>query len=270
VAAAHLQIRQSLGPRLLGRFDQGKASLAADYLAVSQAADETLQQLAVEQAAAADKTQAEITEEREKRKDRAEQVQMTTEKWKSWIDEQTRKYDEQLTPLLDEFDRLASQAEGLSVSINRLNLEIIQIEQWLQNPDDPGLAQLRLQQMYVDKTALRNQLQTQYAALDRQAAAVRIKVLDIERQRRADIDRYQKATGELIAESGALQKWKKLIDRKESKLGKANSTTSPQARSVMRQVNAFSTYVPLDPAGERTRLLEALVADQEAAASADL
>ena len=264
VAEANDRIAATLAGPLRARYEAGRVAVHREFTLLRDEADATLARLAEEHQKTSTAEKSQIATERERRQDEVEKLEMTAEKWKEWIDTQLEAHEKSLTRLVEDFEDLAGQADGIAASLERLNLEIVQIEQLLfdQTGQRP-FNSVGTEQAYAAKTTVRDQLRSQYTILDRRATGVRAKALEVQRKRAADVERYRKATGQLIAEGDALQKWNVLLNRREQSLGKPSKGATATARTTRRRLTAFSTYVPLDPPTERERVTAALRLDRE-------
>lgn len=261
-AGRDAEIRALLSEPHRAAYAEGKRQVSEQYATLLDWSEQKQEQDKKKREQQQEGTKDQLTEEKERVQDKKEKLDMTADKWKEWIDAQTAECDRQLKALEGDYNRLSTQGQALSTSMQRLNGEIIDLEnrvastaQTSRPTAGAGSAQ-NMQNLIAQKAALRDLLQSQYDSVDRNAGETQQKAFLILERRAAAVARYQKATGQLVKESGVLGKWDKNLARKEKSAGKKSTSKPSASKLVDPKVRSLPSYVSLDFETERQRLLD--------------
>jgi hypothetical protein len=264
VERREVRLRESLGDDLSETLDLGRDIVDEREAALSEQAG--LAQEAVEKRQARRReSQAEKLEsnldnlgkERENAKKGAEDR-------KKSFDETLAKADKKLGLLEKDYQALVKRSESLQQSIILIGREITSLDVQLNmNNNLPQNQQRFMGQAAQQLMQRQNQMlnyQLEYnATIGRMEQTSRQGQITL-RERAAIVQKYEKATGELVKKNAELDKWAARVADKKKKLdvqatGKAAKKGSKTAAD--RRVLTLKSYVPLDLDAEKARVLEA-------------
>lgn len=251
-------LRKILGEDLEQAFDGGQASIKQEYdeqranLNLAGAVIEAKQKDKLKQKA------EKLESRRQLVKQQAETVEMTAKEWRNWLNEQLELTDKQLSVLKKDHAVLDAATNAISRQMNDIQLEMRRLSVQSQFSSRRGQRQRdrryeRLIQL-LDNQLLK--YQSQRVALVRRTQGVIAQARSVIAKRSAAMQRYQKATGQLLKTDKTLRKWSMVLKKAKEKQATKAAKESPQARVLARRLVAISTYFPLDPEAEKQRLLE--------------
>jgi len=237
-------------------YEAGYRDVHEQFEKLSQQADQVRSQ-AVEQQAAAKKLEKEaITVERQLVEKEREKLKMTAQEWENWLDEQTATYDKQLGKLKQEHVAIDERKQSLSKSTFLVQQEIGVLNNIATNRNNRSGVPLRLLNEIQQRNRWLNGYHVQYHAALRQMGLIQRNAAVVARQRQSAVRRYEKATGNVVKQSGALDKWTARLNNKAKKIKKKPVGKSVRASWLRRRIRSLRTYVDFDLDAERKRVLD--------------
>ncbi len=269
LAAHEAQVLGAFGDELSEEVEAGRESVREREAALEQAAGE-----------------ARRTSDRDKerrKKDKASKIdkdieglgkakdddKKNAEDWKAWLDATLAKADKQLGLLERDYNFLNQRAESLSQSIMLAGQEITALEGNLmmyrsnrsQGPAYNWNAQYQLQQR-------QNQFfgyQLDYNATVGRMQGVAQQGNLLSAQRAEAVARYETATGQLVKNDAAFDKWTTRLKDEKQKLTVAKPPAKGNKKVPAGHAHQFSlkSYVPLDFDAEKVHVLATFIPPEE-------
>lgn len=258
------ELTELLGPDLETSLARGRASIQLLHSLAQSDIQET-------QATAKAKQQAEITavkeqiaSDREQSAETRENLKKSAEGLKRDFEKLQANFDKQLSRLERDYDFQQKRALSISASQIQTATEIQLLEQ---QPIPSG----RLPSRNISTAAANEAVQLRKSALETQlikyqfefeqaaamAVAISQKAAALLNQRSAAVLQYEKASGQLIQRDAALDKWQDRLKKDEDSLKTAIKNKPKAVLNKVQRSRTFRTYIDLDLAAERLRVLEA-------------
>ncbi len=249
------EIVASLDPTLRQHFLDSKQALHDDYAAAAQTTQQQLDEIESQKQERLKAIQAKVAQEKKDQEDASDQLNLSAENLKQRTDEQMQDFDQQLKEMSATYQELETEANGIGVSLRRLNQEIDNLFSNSYGRGSKRQVDVRNERLLGIKQSQRDQLQVRYRVLEKNAKDLRNQARTIMQKRQNTVDNYKKATGKLIEQSDELQKWSKVLDRR----GKTNDRkAAARIRTLKRQAHALNTYLPFDLKEEKDRVLDSI------------
>lgn len=263
------ELTELLGPDLETSLARGRASIQL----LQSLAQSDIQEV---QAAAKAKQQAEIAATKEQIANDQQQSVTTRENLKKSAEGLKRDFeklqanvDKQLSRLERDYEFQQKRALSITASQVQAVAEIQLLEQQPTRagprPPRPIVGAAPNDAFQLRKSALEAQL-VKYQFEFEQAAAMAIaisqKAAVLVNQRSAAVLQYEKASGQLIQRDAALDKWQDRLKKDEDSLKTAMKNKPKAVVNKVQRSRTFRTYIDLDLAAERLRVLEAYSATE--------
>lgn len=268
--ASEDRLRETLGSELGADFNVGQEMMASRHAALLE-----------ERGLAAEKKQTRRRESQKNKlgsdlKDLEKQKESTTksvEEWKKWLDDKLTDVDKQIGRLEKDYQRLQDRCQSLEQSMLLLTRELTSLE--LQINSNPANQQGAITQRRMIAQQLLMQRQNQMLAYESEYNASIVQMAqtaqmgqNVMQERAGVVQKYEKATGDLVKKNADIEKWSTRVADRKKKLdaqpvGKAKAArVRPDQKTV-----SFRTLTLLDLELEKARLLEAYGASAPATAA---
>lgn len=250
------RLREALGPELDIAFELGRDLTRERDLEVAHEALQALQEAERKQERKKqdelDKLSSDLKDLQTKKADTAKSV----DDWKKWLDEALAKVDKAIADLERDYNELDSKQKALNQSIlltgQSLTAQSVGTGTITTNP----LYAMQQQQRYAQLQGQMFGQQMQYNQSVGQMMVTTQQAQSLLQQRAGIIDRYEKATGQLVKRDADLDRWKDRLSDKKQKLDvKAPAKPAPQAQGAKKTPPSLKTYLPLDLEVEKSRVL---------------
>ncbi|MSR58052.1 MAG: hypothetical protein EXS05_10290 [Planctomycetaceae bacterium] len=189
-----------------------------------------------------------------------EKAAKSAEDWKQWLEDNLTKSDKQLGLLEKDYNFLDKRRESLDQSITLLGRELTLLDLQTNMSNQQGVfgRNLSAEQQVIRR---RNQLlnyQIEYNATIGRMSQVSQQGRVAMQQRAAIVQKYEKATGQLVKKTTDLEKWTSRANDKKQKLevkasGKAKGAKATPDRKI---VQTFKTLLPFDLEDQKAQVLE--------------
>jgi hypothetical protein len=258
VVDAGQRLAEILGQDLRESFELGESMVEELHAALEErsasGASKATDSTGGKQPEAADRVKNRL-EELEKERTAAER---SAEEWKKWLDQSLEKADKALEAIEKEYQALDARGQALERQIVQLGQDLTRLEV----QGSLGAAQ---QGTGATAAQLYNQKQNQLlnCQLEYNANAVSMQKVGRRGQlamqeRAAIIERYQKATGDLVKKSADLDKWSSRAQEVKKKYDLKAASKAGGAKKPARSAPSFKAYLPLDPRALGKELLQDL------------
>lgn len=257
-SAASRRVAETLGPDLQEAFELGGGMVEELHAALEE------KSLAAGQRkpAAGGRKPGDSAERVKNRIDDLQQergaAERSAEEWKKWLEANLEKADKALEAIEKEYQALEARGQALERQIVQLGQDLTRLEvQGALGAAQQGQGPTAGQQYLQKQNQLLNcQLEYNANAAGMQRVARRGQAAMQERA--AMIERYQKATGELVKRSSDLQKWSSRAQEVKKKYDLQAAKQPAGGKNPARAAGSFKTYLPLDPRAQAQAVLESL------------
>ncbi len=256
-------MQEILGPNLQSSFERGKQGVQTLNSVMEEDVQQTREAAQAKSQKERAEKEAQVAKDLEASAEKREVLKKSAEDGKKYFDEQLAAFDKQLTRLERDYDFLQKRALSISTSQLQLNAEFALLEKQTNNTNNTNSRNSRsagLTQAYQQRKAVLEVQQVKYQVeLDQTmvaAVAVSQKAQAVAGQRVATVKQYERATGQLVQQDSKLDQWQDRLKKDGDKL-KAPAKNKPAVVTTkIQQTRSFRTYVDLDLALERDRLLD--------------
>jgi hypothetical protein len=195
--------------------------------------------------------------------EKREALKKTAEDAKKYMDQQLAAFDKQLTRLERDYEFLQKRVMSITASQLQLGTEMSLLSQQsgaLSNNNRGGngqLAQVYQQRMSaLEIQQIRYQLDMDQTLASTMAVSQRAQM--VVGQRSAAVRQYERATGQIVQQDSAIDKWQDRLKKDGEKLKEQPKPKAGPVANKIHQARSFRTYVDLDLIQERDRLLDSL------------
>jgi hypothetical protein len=245
-------VRGRLGTALAAGFNAGKQKLAEDRQQVAAELAERAKQVEASARQRSDSTTQDIQDRREDVADRRDDLRLSAADWKTWIQDQLDKADDDLKKLERDFQTIDLAGRQIAALVTRAEIEIGRRQTAL------DLQGVRGQRAAMDPILLG--LQQDYLALlsrqqacRQQAALTLAQARSVIAGRSAAVLRFERATGEIVQQRARLSQWdKRLKASRAEAIDQAD--TDGRAQSLEARAALPSSYFELDFDQERSAI----------------
>lgn len=247
----------------LALFESGKKEINAVAGDATRDAEQLQEKLEAKDEQERKRKLGQVESNLETSQEKRESLKRSAEDWKAWLDEQMEAADKQLARLEKDYAFLDRRAQSLIQSQLAVQAQItlLSVPQLGQPNAAPGVItpQMQLQQQQI-ATLQAQQVgyQVEYQRTALSALGVSQQAAKVVQERAAAVKQYEKTTGQLVKQDAALGKWEERMKKDGEKLKKV---AKDKPASGLRKVTAPKTlrsYVDLNWAIERDRLLESV------------
>ncbi len=256
-------LAEILGPALNPAVARGKSSVHAMHALMEgdvQQAREIAQAKEEKELAEREK---QVAKDFEASTEKREALKKTAEDAKKYMDQQLATFDKQLTRLERDYEFLQKRVMSITASQLQLGTEMNLLSQQagaLSNNNRGGngqLAQVYQQRMNVlEIQQIRYQLDMDQTLGSTMAVSQRAQM--VVGQRSAAVRQYERATGQIVQQDSAIDKWQDRLKKDGEKLKEQPKPKAGPVANKIQQARSFRTYVDLDLIQERDRLLDSL------------
>jgi hypothetical protein len=262
--AAHMvQLLDTFGDELSEEVESGRESIREREFALDQAAGASRQ--------AADKDKERRRKDRSTKLDKdieglgkeKDDAKKSAAEWKEWLDETLKKADKELGLLERDYKFLEQRAQSLMQSITLIGQEITALNLGISTMNVRNTTPFAAQSAQFQLQQRQNQMFGYQ--LDYNATAGRMSEVarqgNVLAQERADaIQRYEKATGELVKKNADLDKWTTRLKDEKQKLTvqKPAAGGNKKGAGDKKQQLTLKSYLPLEFEVEKEHILASL------------
>ncbi len=250
-------LKEIFGPELQPSYADGKATVNSLHATLEDDVQQTRELMQAKQ----DKERAEkggqVAKDLEASAEKRESLKKSAEEWKKTLDEQVANFDKQLSRLEKDYEFLQKRLVSIAASQLQLNTELALLDQSVKKSKDKDT--VAPQAIENRKAALGMQQLKYQVDADQSLAATMVvsqKAQVVAMQKVAAIRQYEKATGQLVQSDASLDKWQGRLTKEGEKLKSPPKGKPAPVANKINQVRSFHTYVDLDLALERDRLLD--------------
>lgn len=250
-------LKEILGADLQTAFEAGKNSVHLLHATLEDDVQQSREQAVAKQEKDRADKQTQVAKDLESSAERREALKKSAEEQKKYLTEQLAGFDKQLTRLEKDYDFLQKRNLALTATQLELNTEMELLTQ--QTTGNARPAPAVAQAMEQRKAAIGIQLLKAQVELDQTMVAamgVSQKAQILIDQRNTTVRQFERATGQLVEQDAALNKWQDRLKKDGEKLKKPSTGKTASVASKVQQARSFRTYVDLDLNLERDRLLE--------------
>lgn len=259
-------LAEILGPALTPAVSRGKSSVHAMHALMEgdvQQAREIAQAKEEKERAEREK---QVAKDLEASAEKRESLKKTAEDAKKYLDQQLAAFDKQLTRLEKDYEFLQKRVMSLTTSQLQIGTEMNLLSQQagvLSNNGNGGrngnsnaqLAQVYQQRMgALELQQIRYQVEMDQTLASTMAVSQRAQM--VVGQRNAAVRQYERATGQLVQQDSAIDKWQDRLKKDGEKLKEQPKPKAGAVANKIQQARSFRTYVDLDLNQERDRLLD--------------
>ncbi|HEY4263358.1 MAG TPA: hypothetical protein VGM98_24560, partial [Schlesneria sp.] len=256
-------LAEILGPALNPAVARGKSSVHAMHALMEgdvQQAREIAQAKEEKEHAEREK---QVAKDFEASTEKREALKKTAEDTKKYMDQQLAAFDKQLTRLERDYEFLQKRVMSITASQLQLGTEMSLLSQQsgaLSNNNRGGngvLAQVYQQRMNVlEVQQIRYQVDMDQTLASTMAVSQRAQM--VVGQRSAAVRQYERATGQIVQQDSAIDKWQDRLKKDGEKLKEQPKPKAGPVANKIQQARSFRTYVDLDLIQERDRVLDSL------------
>lgn len=252
--------QEILGPNLQSSFERGKQGVQTLNSVMEVDVQQTREAAQAKSQKERAEKEAQVAKDLEASVEKREALKKSAEDGKKHFDEQLAAFDKQLTRLERDYDFLQKRVLSITTSQLQLNAEFALLEQQTNNPDSrnsPSVARTRAYQQrkpVLEAQQVRYQVELEQTMVA--AVAVAQKAQAVAGQRMAMVKQYERVTGQLLQQDSKLDQWQDRLKKDGDKLKTPAKTKPAVVASKIEQARSFRTYVDLDLALERDRLLD--------------
>lgn len=184
----------------------------------------------------------------------------SAEEWKDWLDEALGKADKELSRLEKEYHSLETRSETLRQTITSLGRDLTALDLQLNTIASAGATGSAIQQTQQRYLQRQNQLvnsQMEYNVTIGKMSQTAQQGRVAYQQRAAIVQKYEKATGQLVKKNAELDKWSARVADKKKKLDMPAAKAKGARSAPERKVVSLKSFVPLDLDDEKARVLAA-------------
>jgi DNA repair exonuclease SbcCD ATPase subunit len=247
----------------LALYEAGKREAGAVATDVTRDAEELQKKIDAKNEDERKKKLEEVATNLETSKERRESLKRSSEDWKAWLDERLDAADKQLARLEKDYDALEKRAQSLIQSQLQIQAQITLLSVpgpgTGTTPDGKATVQSQLQQQQIS-TLQRQQVayQLEYERTALSALGVSQQAGRVVQDRMGAVKQYEKATGNLVKQEAALGKWEDRMKKDGEKLKKVAKDKASGSANKSAAPKTLRSYVDLNWAIERDRLLESV------------
>lgn len=253
-----MDFRQAMSERFHAAFDAGSEATAFTYQQLKAELDDIRKTAQASQIEKRQGEQEKVSDRREEVQNKQDKIELTTQQWKEWLDDQTQQVDKKLTELEKDYVTLDEQAKSLQRSMQSLDFEIQRLTNFInynaQHRNSTRIDDARRELALRNNQKLRHR--TQHNALNRQASVINQQAEQLIAKRKAAQIRYEKETGQFIKEKEKLRLWTEKIRRRERRLNSKPVKRSAQITSAVRGLKSLHSYVKFDWDIEQQQVLQ--------------
>jgi len=231
---------------------RGRATVHAVHAALEEDVQLTREQVEEKQARERAEREAQVARDLEESAERRENLKKTSEQWKEYLDQRVAECDRQLTRLEKDYDVLQQRVLALNTVQVQINTELAFLDQQGNDQSNPRAIEQRKAALGVQ--LLRSQVDLEQSLAGAMLVAQRAQATVM--QKSQAIQQYEKATGQLVQKDAGLDKWQDRLKKQGEKLKTPPKGKATPVANRIQQLRSFRTYVDLDPALERGRLME--------------
>jgi len=269
-ARADQQLRGLLPNELRDAYTAGFEAVIreSEQLAETTAATETAAKVAQE--AEQDAARTKVKEQQTQAKAERENLKLTAEEWKKYLDDKLADFAKQLGMLEKEWNTQDQRRHSLERLIllaqQQQQLLILQGQQLSGNTKSKSNSTTNansavLQRIDRELSNLQSQINQYEQDRGRTLAAMNVVYQQAQTglaQRQALIADYERATGKLVQQDESLKKWNDRLQQKEKDLTGPPKGKAASVQSLERKRKSVGTYLFMDWEAERQRWLEEL------------
>lgn len=267
-------LAEILGPALSPAVSRGKSSVHAMHALMEgdvQQAREIAQAKEEKERAEREK---QVAKDLEASAEKRESLKKTAEDAKKYLDQQLAAFDKQLTRLEKDYEFLQKRVMSLTASQLQIGTEMSLLSQQAGalsnngngNGGRNGNANAQLAQVYQQRMGVLELQQIRYQVdMDQTLAstmAVSQRAQMVVGQRNAAVRQYERATGQIVQQDSAIDKWQDRLKKDGEKLKEQPKPKAGPVANKIQQARSFRTYVDLDLNQERDRLLDTFAVAQ--------
>lgn len=258
------ELTELLGPDLETSLARGRASIQLLHSLAQSDIQETQATAKAKQQAEIIAVKEQIASDREQSAETRENLKKSAESMKRDFEKLQANVDKQLSRLERDYDFQQKRALSITASQVQAVAEIQLLEQQPTRtgprPPRPIVGTAPNDALQLRKSALEAQLikyQFEFEQAAAMAIAISQKAAVLLSQRSAIVRQYEKASGQLIQRDAALDKWQDRLKKDEDSLKTAMKNKPKVVLNKVQRSRTFRTYIDLDLAAERFRVLEA-------------
>lgn len=247
----------------LALYESGKREVGAVATDVTRDAEELQQKLQAKDDDERKKKLEEVASNLETSKEKRDSLKRSAEDWKTWLDEQLDAKDKQLARLEKDYAFLEKRAQSLIQSQLQVQAQLSLLSVAGAGAGNAGqgaiTAQSQLQQQQISTLqAQQVAYQLDYERTSLSGLGVSQQAAKVVGERAAAVKQYEKATGQLIKQDAAIGKWEDRMKKDGDKLKKVAKDKSSTPAKKAAAPKTLRSYVDLNWAIERDRLLESV------------
>ncbi len=198
---------------------------------------------------------ADLDQERAKLEERLAKVGPEAKKLESEMREELKSIEAEDRPLLQQFERLAFQREGIQREARIFTADILRLQGQLGRSEDPTTNAL-IQDQLRQRTLLANQYQAQIRQVEIQMAQVDAKRVGVRRRYGQTEASYRGQLEKLGVEFKDIKKQEKKNEFRKKQADKSSSADLRRVRTLATKAKALSTYQDFNFDLERQQILE--------------
>ena len=246
-------LKRELGSEFDAIFAGARDTLLEDYQKLQQKLKQEFDKESKDQTKKADTELAELEDRDEELDKKTETLKLTADQWKDWLDQRVKKADQELKTLETQYKTLEQAAQGVSQLIQQTQVDLGRMQTSL------SLQGIRGTRMEAQPAVLQLQqelgkYQTQYLTLEQRGANVLSQAQQVLAARAGAVRRYQQATGKIVEQTDAFNRWKKTIEKASQKVVNQNPALLNQ--SLKKRLSLPASYFELDEKAELVRLIQ--------------
>jgi hypothetical protein len=252
LAGCEQAVRKRLGAALADALQAGQQKLAADRKAVAAELAGQAKEIEARAQKRSEAARQDIEDRKEDAADRRDDLRLSAADWKTWIQDQLDKADDELKKLERDYQTIGMAGRQVAGLMTRAEIEIGRRQTALE------LQGVRGQRANMDPILL--QLQQDYLALlsrrqacERQAATALLQARTVMATRAAAVLRFERATGEIVQQRARLSQWEKRLQKSQAQAVDQADATG-QVQSLAARASMPSSYFPLDYEQERAAI----------------
>lgn len=182
----------------------------------------------------------------------------SAEEWKEWLDGALEKIDKELAKLEKEYQTLDTRSETLRQTITQTGRDLTALELQLNSvatSGGTGTGIIQMQQQFLQR---QNQLvnsQIEYNATIGRMSQTAQQGRVIMQQRAGIVQKYEKATGQIVKRNAEIEKWSARAADKKKKLDTSVTKGKGAKTAADRKTASLKAFVALDLHDEKARVL---------------